>query len=138
MGITPIAAIGPAVAALTPVFTPLAGITPAAPAATPTASPSNAKAASPVDGGYYLVSGPAFQGASAISKLEDDLTKAALLIGLMNEDDENKTNPLLDLIIASAVVKMYEQMAALGTTAAVGFVGDGAGGAVGISVSVKA
>jgi hypothetical protein len=35
------------------------------------------------------------------------------------------------------VVKMYEQMSALGTNTAVGFVGDGAGGAVGISVSVR-
>ena len=137
MGITPIAAIGPAVAALTPVVTPPAGIAPAARAATATASVSTAKAAGPVDGGYYLVSGPAFQGASATTKLEDDLMKAALLIGLLDDGEEKKNNPLLDLIIASAVVKMYEQMSALGTNTAVGFVGDGAGGAVGISVSVR-
>jgi hypothetical protein len=33
---------------------------------------------------------------------------------------------------------MYQQISALGTTSAVGFIGDGGGGAVGISVSVKA
>ena len=65
--------------------------------------------------------------------------KAALLIGLLDDDDEKKKdNPVLDLIIAAAVLKMYEQMSALGTTSSVGFVGDGAGGAVGLSVNVTA
>ncbi len=64
--------------------------------------------------------------------------KAALLIGLMNDDDEEKGNRILRLIIAAGVLGIYQQISELGTASAVGFIGDGAGGAVGISVSVKA
>jgi hypothetical protein len=97
-----------------------------------TAAPSS------VDGAYYLVSGPAFPGAAGATRLEQDLMKAALLIGLLDNDEDKKDNPVLDLIIAAAMLKMYEQMSAMGTTSGVGFVGDGAGGAVGLSVSVTA
>jgi hypothetical protein len=42
------------------------------------------------------------------------------------------------MIVAAAVLKLYEQMSAMGATSGVGFVGDGAGGAIGLSVSVTA
>ena len=60
-------------------------------------------------------------------------------IGLLNSDEEKKKdNSMLDLVVGAGVLKIYEQMAAMGTTSAVGFFGDGAGGAVGISLSVTA
>lgn len=134
MGIAPIAAIGPAIVPAMPVFA--ASITPATVQA---ATFPGAAAPSKVDGAYYLVSGPALPQGTGSTSLEQDLMKAALLIGLLSNDDEKKKdNPALDLIIAAAVLKMYEQMSALGTTSSVGFVGDGAGGAVGLSLNVTA
>jgi hypothetical protein len=135
MGIAPIAAIGPAIVPAMPVFAPSINPLPAtvlAPAV------PQAAAARTVDGAYYLVSGPALPEGGRATRLEQDLMKAALLIGLLDDDDKKEDNPVLDLIIAAAVLKMYEQMSALGTTSSVGFVGDGAGGAVGLSVSVRA
>ncbi len=136
MGIAPIAAIGPAVLPAMPVFA--ASIT-SVPATGQAAAVHNATAPSNVSGAYYLVSGPALPQGAGATGLEQDLMKAALLIGLLGDDDEKKKdNPVLDMIIAAAVLKMYEQMSALGTTSSVGFVGDGAGGAVGLSVNVTA
>jgi hypothetical protein len=134
MGIAPIAAIGPAIVPAMPVYA--ASITPASvqAAAVPRTTAPNA-----IDGAYYLVSGPALPTGTGATRLEQDLMKAALLVGLLGDDDEKKKqSSVLDLIIAAAVLKIYEQMSALGTTSSVGFVGDGAGGAVGLSVSVKA
>jgi hypothetical protein len=133
MTIAPIAAIGPG---FVPAFTPLAGLAPAAPL-TPAALAAPASApVTPVDAGYYLVSGPAIQGTSELSRLEQQLLEAALFAGLLDEEDE-KTSPLIDLLIASAAVQMYQQIASFGTNTAVGFVGDNAGGMVGLSVSVS-
>ena len=136
MGVAPIAAIGPAIVPAMPVFA--ATIT-TAPATVQAAATQSASAPSNVDGAYYLVSGPAVAPGTSMSGLEQDLMKAALLIGLLDNDDEKKkSNSALDLIIAGAVLKMYQQMSAMGTTSSVGFVGDGAGGAVGLSLSVTA
>ena len=136
MGIAPIAAIGPAIVPAMPVFA--ASIT-TAPATVQAAATQSATAPSNIDGAYYLVSGPAVAPGTSMSGLEQDLMKAALLIGLLDNDDEKKkSNPALDLIIAGAVLKMYQQMSAMGTTSSVGFVGDGAGGAVALSLSVTA
>ena len=85
-----------------------------------------------------MVSGPAFNGTTGATKLEQDLMKAVLLIGLLDDDDDKKDNSVLDMIVAAAVLKLYEQMSAMGATSTVGFVGDGAGGALGVSVSVTA
>jgi hypothetical protein len=84
------------------------------------------------------VSGPALPAGAETTRPEEQLLQVALVIGLLDEDDEKKRNPFLDIMIAGAVLKMYQQISALGASSAVGFVGDGAGGAVGISVSVKA
>lgn len=136
MGIAPIAAIGPAILPAMPVF---AASIASMPATSQAAGVPSAAAPSNVSGAYYLVSGPALPQGAGATGLEQDLMKAALLIGLLdNDDDKKKDNPVLDLIIAAAVLKMYEQMSALGTTSSVGFVGDGAGGAVGLSVNVTA
>jgi hypothetical protein len=64
--------------------------------------------------------------------------KATVLIGLIDDDDDEKDNSVLDMIVAAAVLKLYEQMSAMGATSSVDFVGDGAGGAIGVSVSVTA
>jgi hypothetical protein len=139
MVIVPIAAIGPAIVPITPVFVP--SITPASSASSnlQASTVTQTTAANKISGVYYLVSGPALPQGASVSKLEDELTKAALLIGLLNSDDQKqKDKSMLDLVIAAGVLKIYEQMAAMGTTSAVGFVGDGAGGAVGISLSVTA
>jgi hypothetical protein len=135
MGIAPIAAIGPAIVPAMPVFAP--AINPV-PATVQAAAVPRAAAPNSIDGAYYLVSGPALPGGAGATRLEQDLMKAALLVSLLDDDDDKDENPLLDLIIAAAVLKMYEQMSAMGTTSSVGFVGDGAGGAVGLSVSVTA
>lgn len=136
MGIAPIAAIGPAIVPPMPVLA--ASIAPV-PATVQAAAVPQTAAPNKVDGAYYLVSGPALPQGAGATGLEQDLMKAALLIGLLDNDDEKKKqNPALDLIIAAAVLKMYEQMSALGTTSSVGFVGDGAGGAIGLSLSVTA
>jgi hypothetical protein len=91
-----------------------------------------------IEGGYYLVSGPALPDGIGATRLEENLLKAALLLGILDEDEEKNRNPFLDIMIAGAVLKMHQQISALGASSAVGFVGDGAGGAVGISLSVKA
>jgi hypothetical protein len=132
MGIAPIAAIGPPIVPALPVHA--APINPLPATAQASAAPQ-ATAPGSVDGRYYLVSGPAFSGAT---RLEQDLLKAALLIGLLDDDDDKKENSVADMIVAAAVLKLYEQMSAMGATSAVGFVGDGAGGALGVSVSVTA
>jgi hypothetical protein len=134
MGIAPIGAIGPAIVPAMPVFA--ASIS--APATIQAAVTTSPAAPSKIDGAYYLVSGPAIAPGTAATGLEQDLMKAALLIGLLENDDEKKSNPALDLIIAAAVLKLYQQMSALGTTSSVGFVGDGAGGAVGLSLNITA
>jgi hypothetical protein len=138
MGVAPVAAVGPATVPAVPVFTPAIASTASASGAVRAGAASPAAAPAPVEGGYYLVSGPAFPAGVERTRLEEDLMKAALLIGILDEDDEKQRNPFLDLVIAAAVLKMYQQISALGTTSAVGFIGDGAGGAVGISVSVRA
>ena len=56
----------------------------------------------------------------------------------LDDDDDEKESSVLDMIVAAAVLKLYEQMSAMAATSAVGFVGDGAGGALGVSVSVTA
>jgi len=112
-------------------------MTPAINSVTTPTAPMGAEAASKVNdtSPMYLCSGPSPEA----NKLEDELMKTALLIGLLDNDDEDKkTNPLLDLIIAGAAIKMFEQMQAMGTSSAGGFVGNGAGGTVGITISVKA
>ena len=55
-----------------------------------------------------------------------------------DDDDDKKENPVLDMIVAAAVLKLYDQMSAMGATSGVGFVGDGAGGAIGVSIAVTA
>lgn len=135
MGIAPIGGIGA-------VMAPIASI------AVQQISAANSSAANPAASaqinaigaasGTYLVSGTA--QASGTSQLDNDLMKAALLLALLSDDsdEKKKSSPLLDALVAAAAIKLYEQIAALGTTSAVGFVGDGAGGAVGVSVSVGA
>lgn len=138
MGVAPVAAIGPAIGPAVPVFTPSMAAT--APVSGPARAAAASAAAVPaqVDSGYYLMSGPALPRGIEASRLEQELMKAALLVGILDEDDEKDRNPLLDVIIAGAVLRMYQQLSALGTTSAIGFIGDGVGGAVGLAVSVKA
>ena len=138
MGIAPIAAIGSAIVPVVPVFTPSIASTASASGAVQPGAALRAAAPARVEGGYYLVSGPALPEGIGTTRLEEDLMKAALLIGLLDEDDEKSRSPILDLVIAAGVLRMYQQIAALGTASAVGFIGDGAGGAVGISVSLRA
>src|SRR5262245_19405323 len=91
MGVAPIAAIGPAIIPAMPVFA--AAIT-TAPATGQAAAAQSAAAPNQVDGAYYLVSGPAIAPGTSASGLEQVLMKAALLIGLLDNDDEKKkTNP---------------------------------------------
>jgi hypothetical protein len=138
MGIAPIAAVGPAIVPLAPVFSAsIASTTSVSPAVRVGPAPVSAAPAQ-IEGGYYLISGPALPEGVGATRLEENLLKAALLLGILDEDEEKKRNPFLDIMIAGAALKMYQQISALGTTSAVGFIGDGGGGAVGISVSVKA
>ena len=131
MGIAPIAAIGPAIVPAMPVYA--APINPLSATAAGRRRPSGSGAGQRRRARTTWSRDRPSAGATGATRLEQDLMKAALLIGLLDDDDDKKDNPVLDLIVAAAVLKMYEQMSAMGATSGVGFVGDGAGGAIGLS-----